>query len=117
MIRFLADESFDGDVITGVRSKHPHVDILTAIEVGLGATPDPEILEWATRNGRVVLSRDVRTMKADPEDMIHQSRPPTGLLLADDRMSRGTIIDEIEVWSRKDLESAFVYPIQYIRPF
>ena len=117
MIRFLADESFDGDVITGVRSKHPHVDILTAHEVGLGATPDPEILQWATRSGRVVLSRDVRTMKADAVDMIHQNRPTTGVLLADDRMSRGTIIDQIEIWSRKDLESAFAYPIQYLRPY
>ena len=117
MIRFLADESFDGGVITGVRSKYPHVDILTANEVGLGATPDLEILQWATRNERVVLSRDVKTMKADAVGMILQNRPPTGLLLADDRMSRGAIIDQIEMWSRRELSEAFAYPIQYIQPY
>lgn len=117
LIRFLTFESFDGAVIAGVRSKYPRVDIVRAVEVGLGSTPDIDILRWATQHGRVVLSRDISTMRADAINLINQGNPPTGLLLSNDRYSRGAIIDQIEVWSRKELEEAFAYPIQYMTPY
>ena len=115
MIRFIADENFDGNIIDGLRSKYPHVDLITVQEAGLSGTPDPEILDWATQIDRVVLSRDKSTMKGDAEERLRQNQHVVGLLLTTDRMSRGTIIDQIEIWSRKDLESAFANPIQYLR--
>ncbi len=115
MIRFLADEDFDGHVISGVRRRHPEIQIQTIQELGMSETPDPDILEWATQRDLVVLSRDRNSMTAFAEDRIRRRMPFSGLLLVHDRMSRGTIIEQIEAWSRKELEEAFAYPIQYIR--
>ena len=56
-------------------------------------------------------------MTAFAEDRIRKMMPFSGLLLVHNRMSRGTIIDQIEKWSRKDLKAAFANPIQYLRPF
>ncbi len=116
MIRFIADENFDGKIINGLRAKHPHVDLITAQEAGLAATPDPEILEWAVQADRVVLSRDTSTMKGYAEARVRVRLPLTGLLLTNDRMSRGSVIDQIEQWSRKTPDRAFAYPVQYITP-
>lgn len=117
MIRFIADENFDGNIIKGLRDKYPQVDIITVQEVGLSGTPDPEILAWATLTDRVVLSRDKSTMKGDAEERLHQNQRVVGLLLTTDQMSHGTIIDQIDTWSRRELEEAFAYPIQYIHPY
>ena len=48
---------------------------------------------------------------------VEQGIPLYGLLLAHDRMARGTIIDQIEAWSRRERDEAFAYPIQYLRPY
>ena len=56
MIRFLADEDFDGPVIAGVRRRYPYVQVQTIQELGMSGTTDPEILEWATEHDLVVLS-------------------------------------------------------------
>ena len=117
MIRFLADEDFDGHVISGVRRRYPEVQIQTIQELGMSGTPDPDILEWATQRNLIVLSRDVNTMTAFAQDRIRRGLPLSGVLLAHDWMSRGTIIDQIEMWSRRELSEAFAYPIQYIQPY
>jgi len=116
VISFLADEDFDGHVISGIRHRYPEIQIQSIQELGMSGTSDPEILEWATQRDLVVLSRDLNTMTAYAEDRIREMMPFSGLLLVHDWMSRGTIIDQIEIWSRKDLESAFANPIQYLRP-
>ena len=117
MIRFLADEDFDGHVISGVRRRYPEVQIQTIQELGMSGTPDPDILEWATQRDLVVLSRDRNSMTAFAEDRIRRMLPFSGLLLVHNRMSRGTIIDQIEAWSRRELDEAFASPIQYIQPY
>ena len=117
MIRFLADEDFDGPVIAGVRRRYPYVQVQTIQELGMSGTTDPEILEWATEHDLVVLSRDVNSMTDFAKQRVEQGIPLYGLLLAHDRMARGTIINQIEAWSRRERDEAFAYPIQYLRPY
>ncbi len=117
MIRFLADEDFDGHVIAGVRRRYPRVEIQTIQELGMLGTPDPEILEWATQRELVVLSRDLASMTAFGRQRIDQGLPLYGLLLVHNRLSRVTIIEQIELWSRRERDDAFAYPIQFIQPF
>ena len=61
MIRFVADENFNFDVIAGVLRRNPDADFILLGEVGLGAV-DSVILEFAARNDRVVLTHDLSTM-------------------------------------------------------
>ena len=114
MIRFLADENFDGPVLAGIRRKHPHVQIQSIQELGMSGMPDPDILEWATERNMVVLSRDLSTMPAYGYDRLRSGLTLYGLLLVHDRIARGTLIDQIAFWSQKERDTAFAYPIQYI---
>ena len=117
MIRFAVDESFDGRIIDGVRLKYPQVDLITAQEAGMSGAPDPEVFDWATELGRVVLSRDKSSMKELAEEYCRLGLPFVGVLFASDRYSIGMLMDQIEAWSRRELDEAFAYPIQFIQPY
>ncbi|MEK6299862.1 MAG: DUF5615 family PIN-like protein [Acidobacteriota bacterium] len=62
MLRFLADQNFDGDIVRGLLRSIPNLDIVTAHEQDLSEAPDPDLLEWAASHERVVLTHDRRTM-------------------------------------------------------
>lgn len=62
MIKFLADENFDNDVIRGLLRKEASMDILRVQDVGLYGANDEMVLAWAAENERVLLTHDVRTI-------------------------------------------------------
>ena len=62
MLRFLADENFNNDVLRGVLRRNPDLDVVRVQDVGLQGLDDPSILEWAANEGRVLLTHDVETM-------------------------------------------------------
>jgi len=64
------------------------VDVLTAIEDGWNARPDPELLERAHVLGRVLFTQDIR-FKALAEDWQRQGRPFSGLVFG--HQLRGTV--------------------------
>ena len=59
MLRLLSDESVHGGIVRGLRRQAPELDVIRVHDVGLIQTPDPQILEWAAKEGRVVITADV----------------------------------------------------------
>jgi predicted nuclease of predicted toxin-antitoxin system len=62
-LRFLTDEDFDNDISRGLLQLLPDLDLVRVQDVGLGGAADPDILEWAAAEQRIVLTHDVSTMK------------------------------------------------------
>lgn len=60
MLRFAADENFNNDIVRGLRRRKPNLDVVRVQEAGLSGAVDPDVLEWAAREGRVLLTHDVR---------------------------------------------------------
>ena len=46
MLRLLADENFNGDIVRGLLLRQPDLDIVRVQDVGLGGADDPDILAW-----------------------------------------------------------------------
>ena len=80
-LSFVADHNFTEVILAGVRRRDKSVDILRVRQIGMQQTPDPEILEWAAQNGRVVLSHDVNTMESYAYDRIIAGLPMPGVFL------------------------------------
>ncbi len=53
MLRLLADENLDGNIVRGLRRKLPAVDLVRVQDVGLSGLADAEILAWAAAEHRV----------------------------------------------------------------
>ena len=53
-VLFLADEDLDSDIIDGLRTREPMIDILDVKNAGLRGTAYPIVLDLATQQGRIV---------------------------------------------------------------
>lgn len=54
MLRLLADENLNHDLVRGVLRRRPDLSLVSVREVGLGNVDDGAILEWAARERRLV---------------------------------------------------------------
>ncbi len=95
MLRLVSDENFNGDIVRGLFRRHAKLDLVRAQDVGLMQTPDPEILEWAASQGRVLLSHDVSTVPPAAYQRVGNGKPMPGVFVVPDRMPVGQAIDEI----------------------
>ena len=54
MFKAVTDQNFDGRVTQGMRLHYPDLDLVRVQEVGFSRIKDPELLEWALSQERVV---------------------------------------------------------------
>ncbi|HEY2012950.1 MAG TPA: DUF5615 family PIN-like protein, partial [Bryobacteraceae bacterium] len=64
MLRWLADENFNNDILRALFRAKPDLNILRAQDVGLTGTGDEALLAWAADQDRVLLTHDVSTITA-----------------------------------------------------
>lgn len=95
MLRLLADENFNGDVVRGLLRRQPELNIIRAQEVGLTGTDDPEILAWAAQNNRIVLTHDRATMPDHAYERVAAAEAMPGVFIFNDRFPVGQTIQEI----------------------
>jgi hypothetical protein len=94
MLRYLADENLSSNFVRGLLRRRP-LDLVRAVDVGLGSQPDDLVLTWAADNDRIVISRDFRTLPAHAWDRIANGLPMPGLLLIRGDRSIAQIVDDL----------------------
>jgi predicted nuclease of predicted toxin-antitoxin system len=97
MIRFLADENFNGHVLRGLRRREPAIAIVRVQDVGLSQTADELILEWAAAEGRVLLTHDAATMERYAYDRVQLGRPMPGVIEVPNHLTFRQVIDDLLV--------------------
>ncbi len=95
MLRFLSDENFNGDIVRGLFLRQPGLDLLRVQDVSLRKEEDLVILDWATRNGRILLTHDRATMPDFVYQRLSQGYSISGLFVVPDRMAVRQVIDEL----------------------
>jgi hypothetical protein len=70
--------------------------VVRVVDVGLGGKPDLEVLEWAAREGRVVVSRDRATLSAEAAQRVSEGRPMPGLILLRWGAGLGRILEDLD---------------------
>lgn len=93
-MRFLADENFDDAILQGLIRRVP-VDIVRAVRVGLSGRPDPQVLQWAAQERRVLLTQDHRSMLAYAWQRVEQSLPMPGVCVVPQSVPISIAIDEL----------------------
>jgi len=61
-LRFQADADLKYAIVKAVRRREPGIGFASADESGLEGVSDPELLDLAAREGRILVSHDRRTM-------------------------------------------------------
>lgn len=95
MLRLLADENFNGDIVRGLLLRQPDLDIVRVQDVGLAGAEDPRILAWAAENDRIILTHDRATLPDLTYERISSGHAMPGVFLLNDRLPVGRAIAEI----------------------
>src|ERR1043166_369761 len=68
MLPLVTDEDFNNRILRGLLRRRADLNIVRAQDAGLTGKGDAEVLEWAAREGRILLTHDVTTMKRYVEE-------------------------------------------------
>jgi hypothetical protein len=99
-IRFLADADLNRAIVIGALEREPALDFITATEADLVGQGDPDVLEFAARESRILVSHDTSTMPVHFSDRLRSGRTSPGVFLVRQRASVGQVVEAILlVWS------------------
>jgi hypothetical protein len=95
MLRLLADENFNGDIVRGLLLREPDLDLVRVQDVGLAGEDDPDVLAWAAENDRIILSHDRATLPGYAYARVAAGQEMAGVFILNDRFPVGHAIEEI----------------------
>lgn len=104
MVRFLADENFNNQIVRGVLRQSSGTDIVRVQDMGLSGADDPAILVRAAQEGRIILTHDVATMVTFAYQHIQAGLYMPGLFEVSRRVPVGLAIEEIILIAECSLE-------------
>jgi predicted nuclease of predicted toxin-antitoxin system len=114
MLRLLIDENIDHDILRGLVRRIPQLDYVIVAQLGLAGTEDLELLRWAARENRTILTHDVKTMTAFAKQLLRQQEPMAGVIVVPDRLGIGKAIESLELSIQTQSQSEMHHLIQYL---
>jgi hypothetical protein len=80
-IRYLADENIEIDILRGLRSREPAIEILDVKTDGLRGTKDPALLKIAIEQDRILITHDRNTMTRHYYEHLAAGKAAPGLFI------------------------------------
>ena len=95
MLKFVADENFNNDIVRGLWRRNPNLNVVRVQDAGLSGAKDPAVLDWAAREGRVVLTHDVSTLTHFAYQRVDAGLPMPGIFEVSRKVPLGVAIEDI----------------------
>ena len=114
MVRFLADENFNNQIVRGILRQNPDIDIVRVQDVDLSGADDPTVLAWAAQEGRIVLTHDVATMTTFAYQRIQAELSMPGLFEVSRRVPVGLAIEEIILIAECSIEGEWEGQVRFL---
>lgn len=114
MVRFLADENFNNQIVRGILRRDSNVDIVRVQDMGLSEADDPTVLKWAAQQNRVVLTHDIATMTNFAYERIQAGQAMPGLFEVSRGVPVGLAIEEILLIAECSLEGEWEGQVRFL---
>ena len=112
MLRLASDADVNGEIIRGLRRRSPEIDLVRSLDALSERAPDSEVLAWATRENRVLITNDRNTMVGLAFQRVDQGEPVPGIVATTNAQSVGGAIEDIliiaELMSEEEMRSQLV---------
>lgn len=95
MLSLTTDENFNNDIVRALLRRRPDLDLVRVQDAGLRSANDPTVLEWAAREGRVLLTHDVRTITRYAYERVRAGLPMPGVFEVGREVSINQAIEDI----------------------
>ncbi len=103
-VKFQADADLNEDIVTGVLRLMPEIDFQTATETGLGGLKDENVLAIASREKRILVTHDRRTMPRHFAAFIEENEC-WGVIIVSKKLEISIAIEEvILIWAASQAE-------------
>jgi hypothetical protein len=114
-VKWLADENFDNDILRGIRRRAAGFDFVRAQDIAeISGLDDEVLLEWATANGRTVLTHDLSTMIPAVHAQLRRFASCSPVVFVPDSVPVGLVIDEVLLLDEVSVEADSATGILYL---
>jgi len=114
VIRLLADENFNNNIVRGVRLREPKIDLVCVQDIGLSGADDPTVLEWAADHQRVLLTHDVATITVFAYERVRAGKPMPGVFEVGRTVALRSAIDDILLLATCSEDGEWEGQVQYL---
>jgi hypothetical protein len=83
-------------------------------DAGLSGASDPEVLEWAARQGRVLVTHDVSTLSKHAYERVATGQPMPGVFEVGTGLSVARAIDDLLLIVECSLEGEWEGQVRYL---
>lgn len=96
-MRLLFDENFNQRIVRSLKLELPNLEFEIAQNCGLKGKPDPQVLEWASENGFILVSHDLKTVPKFAYQIVAEDKTMLGVIAVPDDLPIGQAIDELVI--------------------
>jgi hypothetical protein len=114
MLLLAADENFNNDIVRGLLRRKSDLDIVRVQDVGLSGANDPTVLEWASQEGRVLLTHDVSTITHYAYERVRAGRSMPGVFELSRNVPIGVAIEDILLLAECSLDDEWEGQVRYL---
>ena len=114
MLRWLADENFNNDILRALFRAKPDLDIGRAQDVGLTGSTDEVLLAWSGDQNRVLLTRDVSTITAHAYRRAMKGDPMPGVFEVSRRVTVRAAVEDIILLSECSNPGEWEVQVRYL---
>ena len=103
MIRYQADADIHQGIVVAVRRREPAIDFASAADSKLEGVSDPDVLEIAGSQGRILITHDRRTMLDHFRNRLQEGKSSPGVFLVSQFAPLGPVVEALSmVWAASD---------------
>jgi hypothetical protein len=113
MLALAADENFNNNIVRGALRRKPDLNIVRVQDVGFSGADDPDVLEWAAQQRRVLLTHDVSTMTYHAYERVRAGKPMPGLFEVSREVQIAQAIEDILLLAECSLEGEWEGQVRY----
>lgn len=114
MIRLLADENFNNNIVRGVRLRDPDIDLVRVQDVGLSGADDQSVLKWAAGHRRILLTHDVATITAFAYERVRAGKPMPGVFEVGRTLALRSAIEDIVLLATCSVDGEWEGQVRYL---
>lgn len=95
-MRLLLDENFNHQILDGLKLRIPDLDYVIAQRTALKGVADPDLLEWAAVEDRLIVTHDINTFPKFAYERVKAGKSLPGVIVVPQDFPIGPAIEELE---------------------
>jgi hypothetical protein len=114
VIRLLADEDFNNDLVRGLLRRVPAADLVRVQDLGLRGATDDAVLSRAAADGRVLLTHDVSTLIARAYERVRAGMSMPGVIAVSQALPASQVIEDLQLVAECSTAEDWVDQVRYL---